>query len=173
MLLFVTYQLWWTNVRADQQAGGAAQRPPGRLGRQQRQGDDPSAGRRFEPGEGFAILHIPKLDVVVPIAQGISKPKVLDQGMVGHYGEEPLKTAMPWDKTGNFALAGHRNTHGEPFRYINRLERGRQDRRGDAGRSTTSTRWRDPAVHLRRRNTSVIEPSRRARASPSRAATSR
>ena len=25
MLLFVTYQLWWTNVLADQEAGGAAQ----------------------------------------------------------------------------------------------------------------------------------------------------
>ncbi|MFD0651361.1 sortase domain-bontaining protein [Streptomyces malaysiensis subsp. malaysiensis] len=31
---------------------------------------------------------------------------------------------MPWDKKGNFALAGHRNTHGEPFRYINRLKPG-------------------------------------------------
>ena len=28
------------------------------------------------------------------------------------------------DWTGNFALAGHRNTHGEPFRYINRLKPG-------------------------------------------------
>ena len=28
---------------------------------------------------------------------------------------------MPWDKTGNFAVAAHRNTHGEPFRYINQL----------------------------------------------------
>ncbi|MEU4104435.1 class E sortase, partial [Streptomyces tanashiensis] len=67
---------------------------------------------------------IPKLDVVVPIAEGISKPKVLDKGMVGHYGEGKLKTAMPADKQGNFAVAGHRNTHGEPFRYINQLRPG-------------------------------------------------
>lgn len=78
----------------------------------------------FEAGQGFAIIHIPKLDVVTPIAEGTSKDKVLDRGMVGHYGEKPLRTAMPSDKQGNFALAGHRNTHGEPFRYINRLKPG-------------------------------------------------
>jgi sortase A len=117
MLLFVTYQLWWTNIRAGQQANQATNKIQ----------DDWANGRKpgvFEPGQGFAIMHIPKLDVVVPIAEGISKPKVLDRGMVGHYAEGKLKTAMPSDKSGNFAVAGHRNTHGEPFRYINRLEPG-------------------------------------------------
>ncbi|MFH9858763.1 class E sortase [Streptomyces sp. NPDC017202] len=118
MLLFVTYQLWWTNVRAHAQADKEASSLQ----------DDWASGRRnpgtFSPGQGFAILHIPKLDVVVPIAEGISNKKVLDKGMVGHYGEDALKTAMPDAKTGNFGLAGHRNTHGEPFRYINRLQPG-------------------------------------------------
>lgn len=118
MLLFVTYQLWWTNVRADQIAGKETHKIQ----------NDWAKGKRspgvFAPGEGFAIIHIPKLDVVTPIAEGISKEKVLDRGMVGHYGEEPLRTAMPSDKQGNFALAGHRNTHGEPFRYVNRLSPG-------------------------------------------------
>lgn len=118
MLLFVTYQLWWTNVRADQIAGKETHKIQ----------DDWAKGKRnpgvFAPGQGFAIIHIPKLDVVTPIAEGISKEKVLDRGMVGHYGEEPLRTAMPSDKQGNFALAGHRNTHGEPFRYVNRLRPG-------------------------------------------------
>lgn len=62
--------------------------------------------------------------MVAPIAEGISKEKVLDRGMVGHYSEGTLRTAMPSAKKGNFALAGHRNTHGEPFRYINRLNPG-------------------------------------------------
>ncbi|WNI23722.1 class E sortase [Streptomyces sp. ITFR-16] len=118
MLLFVTYQLWWTNVRADQIAGRETHKI---------QDDWAKGGRKpeaFQPGEGFAIIHIPKLDVVTPIAEGTSKEKVLDRGMVGHYGEEPLRTAMPSAKQGNFALAGHRNTHGEPFRYINRLRPG-------------------------------------------------
>jgi sortase A len=118
MLLFVTYQLWWTNIRAGQQADQATNKI---------QNDWAKGGpveEAFEPGQGFAIMHIPKLDVVVPVAEGISKPKVLDRGMVGHYGEGKLKTAMPEDKSGNFAVAGHRNTHGEPFRYINRLKPG-------------------------------------------------
>lgn len=118
MLLFVTYQLWWTNVRAHAQAGREAN------SLQQDWADGKRSPGVFEPGQGFALLHIPKLDVVVPIAEGVSNKRVLDKGMVGHYGQAPLKTAMPGDKTGNFGLAGHRNTHGEPFRYINRLQPG-------------------------------------------------
>lgn len=120
MLLFVTYQLWWTNILAHQQANGAA-------GDLQKKWDTKGADRDpgvFSPGQGFAIIYIPKLDVKAPIAEGIDKHKVLDRGMVGHYAKGKLKTAMPWDKKGNFALAGHRNTHGEPFRYINRLKPG-------------------------------------------------
>ncbi|MFJ8861019.1 class E sortase [Streptomyces sp. NPDC102451] len=118
MLLFVTYQLWWTNVRADQIAGRETNKIQDNWAHGER---SPGA---FEPGQGFAIMHIPKLDVVAPIAEGISKEKVLDRGMVGHYGEGKLKTAMPSAKQGNFAVAGHRNTHGEPFRYINKLKPG-------------------------------------------------
>ncbi|MEU8826090.1 class E sortase [Streptomyces sp. NPDC048636] len=121
MLLFVTYQLWWTNIRAHQQANGAANTL-------RKQWDENGGGDRdpgtFSPGEGFAIIYIPKLDVKAPIAEGIDKHAVLDRGMVGHYAKGKLKSAMPWDKKGNFALAGHRNTHGEPFRYINHLKPG-------------------------------------------------
>ncbi|WP_443068579.1 class E sortase [Streptomyces sp. NBC_01267] len=121
MLLFVTYQLWWTNVRAHQEANGTAHSLQDDWAKG---GDKKSGPGAFEPGQGFAIIHIPELDVVVPIAEGVSKTKVLDRGMVGHYSEGDLKTAMPSAKTGNFALAGHRNTHGEPFRYINKLKDG-------------------------------------------------
>ncbi|MFG3253963.1 class E sortase [Streptomyces sp. NPDC048172] len=131
MLLFVAYQLWWTNIRAGQQAGGAASDLQEQWGdgkaKAAKKGVDPArkAGA-FKPGEGFAIIHIPKIGIKAPIAEGVSKSAVLDKGMVGHYGEKPLKTAMPWDKKGNFSLAAHRNTHGEPFRYINKLEAGDQ-----------------------------------------------
>lgn len=117
MLLFVTYQLWWTNIRAGQFTGNEANKIQDSWTKERQPG-------AFEPGQGFALMHIPKLDVVVPIAEGISKSKVLDHGMVGHYAEGRLKTAMPADKQGNFAVAGHRNTHGEPFRYINQLKPG-------------------------------------------------
>lgn len=55
----------------------------------------------------------------MPVAEGISKSGVLNKGYVGHYP----RTAQP-GQGGNFALAGHRNTHGEPFRRINRLRDG-------------------------------------------------
>ncbi|MFI0979629.1 class E sortase [Streptomyces sp. NPDC021093] len=66
--------------------------------------------------QAYAVIRIPKVGVVAPVAQGVGKRGVLDKGYVGHYPG----TAQP-GQAGNFALAGHRNTHGEPFRYINRL----------------------------------------------------
>ncbi|MEU6620152.1 class E sortase [Streptomyces litmocidini] len=72
------------------------------------------------PSSGaFAVLRIPRLGLTVPVAEGVSKRSVLDRGYVGHYPG----TAGP-GRVGNFALAGHRNTHGEPFRYIDRLRGG-------------------------------------------------
>ncbi|MEO3751674.1 class E sortase [Streptomyces sp. B6B3] len=126
MMLFVVYQLWWTNIEAKAHAN----RERAEL---QESWDNPDASAEeqardpgeFSPGEGFAVLYIPSLDVVVPIAETTDESEVLDNGMVGHYSEEDgLPTAMPWDEEGNVGLAGHRNTHGEPFRYINRLEPG-------------------------------------------------
>ncbi|MER8037079.1 class E sortase [Streptomyces hydrogenans] len=77
------------------------------------------ASARTPSGETFAVLRIPRIGLTVPVAQGISKSKVLDKGYVGHYPG----TAAP-GRVGNVALAGHRNTHGEPFRYVNRLRKG-------------------------------------------------
>ncbi|MDC0769285.1 class E sortase [Streptomyces sp. HD] len=67
----------------------------------------------------YGILTIPRLHLRVPVAEGVSKSGVLNKGYVGHYPG----TQQP-GQAGNFALAGHRNTHGEPFRYVNRLVRG-------------------------------------------------
>ncbi|MFE2142131.1 class E sortase [Streptomyces sp. NPDC059456] len=80
-----------------------------------------SAGRSAPPAQqsAYGVLRIPRIGVVVPIAQGVDKRTVLDKGYVGHYPG----TAQPGAE-GNFALAGHRNTHGEPFRYVNRLRAG-------------------------------------------------
>ncbi|CAM5454139.1 class E sortase [Kitasatospora aureofaciens] len=124
MLLFVAYQLWWTNVQADEAASGARNQleqqwdaqPPGAG----QPAPDPNKPEVFEPGKGFAIIYLPKLGLKFPIAEGTSKSAVLDKGLVGHY----TGTAMPGDQSGNFALAAHRNTHGEPFRYINELGKG-------------------------------------------------
>ncbi|MFF1375855.1 class E sortase [Streptomyces sp. NPDC058308] len=69
--------------------------------------------------QAYAVLRIPRIGIRVPVAQGVSKGAVLNQGYAGHYP----RTAQP-GRAGNFALAGHRNTHGEPFRHIDRLRRG-------------------------------------------------
>jgi sortase A len=124
MFLFVAYQLWWTNVTADNYAHGSAKT----LQQQWQPNGSTAGGAKAHPayptsiasGTKFAIIYIPKLDVMTPIAEGVDKQSILDNGLVGHYTGD-LETAFPWEKTGNFALAGHRNTHGEPFRYINKL----------------------------------------------------
>jgi sortase A len=64
----------------------------------------------------MALLRIPALgdDYEVPIVEGVSSDD-LSRG-VGHYP----RTALPGD-VGNFAVAGHRVTHGEPFRDLPKL----------------------------------------------------
>ncbi|OKK07667.1 hypothetical protein AMK26_00805 [Streptomyces sp. CB03234] len=140
LLLLVVHQFWWTN----QQARAGAQRQVQVLerewagGRVEREGPGEPAAEEVpaasaapgpsaavaspearEPRPAYAVLRIPALRLSVPVARGIAKRGVLDKGYVGHYPG----TAPP-GQPGNFALAGHRNTHGEPFRYINRLRKG-------------------------------------------------
>ncbi|MGW2177808.1 class E sortase [Streptomyces sp. NPDC001732] len=143
LLLLVVHQMWWTN----RQARAGAEDQVRALQRQW--ADERHGGAEGEPGEGeeegggeagrgsggrssgeraasvprgyraYAVIRIPRLGLAAPVAQGVGKRGVLDKGYVGHYPG----TAQP-GRPGNFALAGHRNTHGEPFRYINRLRRG-------------------------------------------------
>ncbi|WP_421107278.1 class E sortase [Streptomyces sp. NEAU-S77] len=67
----------------------------------------------------YAVIRIPRIGLTAPVAEGISKPHVLNKGYVGHYPG----TAQP-GQPGNVALAGHRNTHGEPFRHLDELRPG-------------------------------------------------
>ncbi|WP_107093275.1 class E sortase [Streptomyces sp. XY413] len=109
----------------------------------------PAAGPSAVRERAYAVLRIPRLGLVVPVAQGIDKRAVLDKGYVGQYPG----TAGPGAQ-GNFALAGHRNTHGEPFRYVNRLRAGDElivDMRGRrytyvVGRTLSETTERDTGV---------------------------
>nr|WP_254898408.1 sortase [Kitasatospora sp. NA04385] len=59
------------------------------------------------------------LPSVFPVREGVDRDTVLDSGAVGHYAD----TQLP-DEPGNVGLAGHRNGHGEPFRYLDRLAPG-------------------------------------------------
>ncbi|MEV0742430.1 class E sortase [Streptomyces sp. NPDC050549] len=143
LLLLVVQQLWWTNREARRGAERqvqalerqwATQTPaPGATstpantdaadGSSPHRTTSATAARgsggsttTSQPSQAYAILTIPRLHLRVPIAEGVSKQKVLNKGYVGHYPG----TQQP-GQAGNFALAGHRNTHGEPFRYLPRL----------------------------------------------------
>lgn len=71
------------------------------------------------PGTAIALLRIPRFgdDFEVPIVAGTAL-KDLSRG-VGHYDG----TADP-GQLGNFALAGHRITHGQPFAQLLTLRKG-------------------------------------------------
>ncbi|MFC0848135.1 class E sortase [Streptomyces noboritoensis] len=145
LLLLVAHQLWWTNREARHEArqtvrslerewGGQGSqveprsREPAPVGAVapatpsapvEPPAPAPARNTPAVPDRAYAVLRLPSLGVTAPIAEGISKRGVLDKGYVGHYAG----TAQP-GQAGNFALAGHRNTHGEPFRYVNRLRPG-------------------------------------------------
>lgn len=151
LVLLVVHQLWWTNREARRGAerqvealerewgpgtGGdrAVSSPtaPASPGVSSSSSAPPSgtAGSRapqrsYAPvgpprqSQAYAVLVIPRLGLRVPVAEGVSKADVLNKGYVGHY----RGTGQP-GQAGNFALAGHRNTHGEPFRYLPRMRRG-------------------------------------------------
>ncbi|MFU0438591.1 class E sortase [Streptomyces sp. BG2AG] len=141
LLLLVAHQLWWTNRLARDDAGRTVQAlerewgapvslspfPPGpEPGAVSTPipvpGPSSSAAPSGEPrrwDQAYAVLRIPRIGLTAPVAEGTGKGGVLDRGYVGHY----TRTAQA-GQAGNFALAGHRNTHGEPFRRIDRLRRG-------------------------------------------------
>jgi sortase A len=117
LLLFVAYQLVWTNIEADR-----AQHRVSDAIRDEWRHSGPDAPVRLSSsdfGKGFAFLHIPKLGrhYSVPVVEGVSLPN-LAKG-VGHYP----RTAPP-GAVGNFAVAGHRATNGEPFAHLDRVKKG-------------------------------------------------
>ncbi|MFE0641605.1 class E sortase [Streptomyces sp. NPDC058877] len=132
VVLFVAYLLYWTGVRAEQ-AGSA------RIDTLQREwtsapvAGPPAPARArtpYAPGRGIAVMYVPRFgrDWKWPVLEGTG-PGVLKQGL-GHYP----RTARLGD-TGNFAVAGHRRTHGDPFKDFPRL------RPGDAVVLTDGTAW--------------------------------
>jgi sortase A len=123
LLLFVAWQLWWTDI-----AAGQTQRQLTHRLEQQWQEPQPprpsgAAGsvtlKEIPMGDAFALIRIPRFghDYVRPILEGVDLD-VLDRG-VGHYPE----TVKPGE-VGNFAVAGHRVTYAKPFNQIAELKPG-------------------------------------------------
>lgn len=129
----------WSGERSTRGEGDPAREDDKQNGRGEGEGEEETEGegegedkQRVKQGErergrdvarpsgtAYAVIRIPRLGLTAPVAAGVTARGVLDQGYVGHYPG----TALP-GRPGNVALAGHRNSHGEPFRHINRLRRG-------------------------------------------------
>jgi sortase A len=73
--------------------------------------------RKPLPGDAIGRLELPSLDRSYYLVQG-TDPATLRKGP-GHYPDTPL----PGER-GTVGIAGHRTTHGAPFRKIDRLEPG-------------------------------------------------
>ncbi|MFG2638161.1 class E sortase [Streptomyces sp. NPDC048362] len=138
IVLFVAYLLFWTGVRAD----SAMSDQIDRLHRQWSTGDvrpEDATGERtvtvrdpgpYHPGRAFAIMYVPRLGFTwnKPVLEGTGTD-VLRRGLAHYTGTARL------GQEGNFAVAGHRRTYGDPFKDFPRL------RRGDAVVLTDGTTW--------------------------------
>ena len=132
-LLFVVYQVFWTNIEAN----AAAHSITDRLRDEWQTPADPTVAPTGSgsptvstppgiiPAGAFALLRIPRLgaDWQEPVLEPQGKTISLDdlaQGVV-HYRQ----TSLP-GQLGNFAVAGHRQTHGQPFRHLEQVRPGDQ-----------------------------------------------
>ncbi len=133
-LLFVGWALWWTNVEADAVQSAAVQEflqdnaaplpaPGTQLGEASAvvgagaPADAVPVAATPAHGQAFGVIYIPRFgsDYSRPLVEGTS-PDVLDSLGLGRYGA----TAMP-GAIGNFAVAGHRQTHGAVLDAIHTL----------------------------------------------------
>ncbi|MFD0070465.1 class E sortase [Streptomyces sp. NPDC127574] len=159
IVLFVVYVLFWTGVKADsamdhqidvlqkQWSKGAVTRKPtgpgdptaspapsGSAGSSGAQAGTASATPKepgpYKYGGPFAVMYIPRLGFTwnKPVLEGTAT-NVLKKGL-GHY-----RGTAQLGQEGNFSVAGHRRTYGDPFKDFPRL------RRGDAVVLTDGTTW--------------------------------
>jgi len=114
LLLLVVYQLWWTNIQADRKANEIdnALRD---------QWSAPAVAGQSIPGDAIGIMYIERLGRgwEKPVVQGVDLDHLAEG--VGHFP----KTALP-GQVGNFAVAAHRATHGEPFAHLDEIRPGDQ-----------------------------------------------
>ncbi|MGW1325121.1 class E sortase [Streptomyces antibioticus] len=135
IVLFVGYALFWTGVRADSAMDDQIHDLRDQWARQEpdRTAPAPSATpppTPYRDGRPFAIMYIPRLGFTwnKPVLEGTSTA-TLKKGL-GHYAGTARLGG-----TGNFSVAGHRRTYGDPFKDFPRL------RRGDAVVLTDGTTW--------------------------------
>jgi len=121
LLLFVTWQLWWTDVAADREQAVTIQALERDFGPRAQPGrtDTLATLKKVPFGEAFAIVRIPRFGATYarPVLEG-SDRDTLSRG-IGHYPG----TVLP-GQVGNFAVAGHRTTYGRPLHNVELLQKG-------------------------------------------------
>ncbi|MCA1222760.1 class E sortase [Streptomyces sp. 8L] len=120
--LFVVYSLWWTNVTADKEAHRQAQQVRRHWAQTPPAGDDGKAPP-LDTKSGIGFLHVPSMKNGELLIKKGTAVSVLNQGVAGYY-TSPVKSALPWDKTGNVTLAAHRDGHGAKFHNIDKVKVG-------------------------------------------------
>nr|WP_216593676.1 sortase [Arsenicicoccus sp. oral taxon 190] len=108
-LLFVGWQLWWTDVAASAAHDDTVSTLERDFARPGAARPDLATLKDVPVSDPFAVVRIPALGrgYAVPVVEGTTRD-VLRRG-IGHY----RGTAMP-GQVGNFALAGHRMTTAAP-----------------------------------------------------------
>lgn len=156
LLLFVAWQLWWTDVEANRAQAAITDDLHAQWGDDDREaptapvaavdhGPPPEVAVPA-PGTSFAIVHIPRFGADYqprPVVEGVGLD-LLEDG-VGHYPG----TALP-GQVGNVALAGHRVTYGRPFNLIAELQP------SDAIVLETADAW----FTYRMRSSTIVTPDR-------------
>ena len=120
LLLFVGYQLFFTNIESGSRAEALSEQIQQSFVAPSDAVTPVEIAVAEEVFEGVALLYVPALKDDLwgmPILSGVTD-RVLAAG-VGHYPG----TALPGE-VGNFAIAGHRATNGEPFARFERLQAG-------------------------------------------------
>ena len=124
--LFVVWQVYYTDIIGQREAAGHIETVlkdyapvPDAVAPERREPPPPPPPPEVGDGD-VGLLYVPRWgdDYVMPIGEGVG-PSIIDEGYVGHYPT----TEMPGEN-GNFALAGHRQTRGAPFRSVEKLEVG-------------------------------------------------
>lgn len=126
--LFVFWQLYWTTWQVEDDREAAIAEFEHKLPEipkvevekyPEPRTDAPPEFTPVKYGETIGILHIPVWDnMKVPVVHGTGQ-ELLDKAYGGHYDF----TQWPGE-VGNFAVAAHRRSYGNNFRYVDTLEIG-------------------------------------------------
>lgn len=120
--LFVVYSLWWTNVLADRKADQQGDEVRNHWAAEKDSG--PSGPGALDTKDGIGFLHVPAMKNGQVLVERGTSTSVLNDGVAGYY-TDPVKATLPMTgKTGNFALAAHRDGHGAKFHNIDKLKEG-------------------------------------------------